>query len=230
MLAEHASVIYRVVGFSGALTTNFAGLAPPECDALGACGATGRLVQSFTARGTLQFTGASIARRHVGRDRALADLRRGTMTLSDTFAEQAVHETVDETSAQNGGLSCRATDSISLAGGLASRPRRGSDELVLSDTLDGFGDGPPDVFRTPCAGPSAPDILGPNGGALATATVTAGQLGDGHLLITFQRSGTFHGPAYAGRRSGAVVLALALVRSTGGTRRVRAFPGEPLNP
>ena len=229
VLVERTSVTYRITGFSGALTTNFAGLAPPECDALGACGATGRLVQSFTASGDLRFLGARITNRHVGRDRALADLRRGTMTLSDTFAGQVVHETVAESSAQTDGAPCMATSSILLAPGLPSRPHRGNDELMLSATFDGFGGGPPDPFRTPCPGPSAQDILGPNGGALATATVSAGQLGDSHLSITFQRLSTFKGSAYAGRRSGAVVMTLALVRSTGGTRRVSLFPGEPLS-
>jgi hypothetical protein len=230
VLMERTSVTYRITGVSGALTTNFAGLAPPECDALGACGATGRLVQSFTASGDLRFLGARITNRHVGRNRALADLRRGTMTLSDTFNEQVVHETVVESSAQTDGPPCMATNSILLAPGLPNKPHRGHAELVLSDTFDGFGGGPPDAFRTPCPGPSAQDILGPNGGALATATISDGQLGDRHLSITFQRLGTFTGSAYAGHRSGAVVMALALVRSTGGTRRVKLFPGEPLTP
>jgi hypothetical protein len=230
VLMEHASVTYRVLGFSGALTTDFAGLAPPACDALGACGTTGRLVQSLAARGKLQFTGTRIARRIAGRDRALADLRRGAMAPSDTFAEQAVHETVAETSILTGDVPCAATSSILLAGGPASTPRHAGDVLMLSDTLDDFGDGPPDEFRTRCPGPSAQDIVGPNGGALATATVSSGQLGDRRLAITFHSAGTFHGSAYAGRRSGAVVLALALVRSTGGTRRVSLFPGEPLIP
>jgi hypothetical protein len=152
------------------------------------------------------------------------------MALSDTFGEQAVHATVDESSAPTDGLPCVATDSVLLAGGVASKPRRGSDKLVLSDPVEDFGRGPPDAFRTPCPGPSAADVLGPNGGALATATVSAGQLGDSRLSITFHSAGTFHSSAYAGRRSGAVVLALALVHSTGGTRRVSLFPGEPLSP
>ncbi len=228
VLVERTSLTYRVTGFSGALTTNFAGLAAPACDALGACGATGRLVQSFTASGDVRLLGARITNRHVGRNRALADLRRGAMTLSGTFNQQAVQETVAESSAQTGGLSCMATSSVLLTGGVTNKPHRGSDELILSDTFDGFGDGPPDPFRTACPGPSAQDILGPNGGALATATISDGQLGDSHLSITFQRLGTFTGSAYAGRRSGAVVMALALVRSTGGTRRVKLFPGEPL--
>jgi hypothetical protein len=228
VLVERTSVTYHVVGFSGALTTDFAGLAAPECDALGACGATGRLVQSFTASGDLQFLGARITTRYAGRGRALADLRRGAMTLSDTFAQQVVQEAVAESSAQGDGPPCMATSSILLIGVLPNRPRRGNDELRLSDTFDDFGDGSPDAFRTPCPGPSAQDILGPNGGALATATVSAGQLGDRHLAITFHGGGTFRGSAYAGRRGGTVVLALALVRSTGGTHRVKLFPGEPL--
>ncbi len=229
-LVERASFTYRVTGFSGALTTDFAGQAPPQCDALGACGATGRLVQAFTAHGSLSFTGARVATRHVGRDRALADLRHGDMVLSDTFAEQAVRESVDETSAQKGGLPCTATSSIALAGGLAGRSRRGSDKLLLSDPVDGFGDGPPDAFRTPCPGPSAQDILGPGSATMATATIAAGRLGARHLSIIFRGRDRFDAPAYSGRRSGAVVLGLVLVRSAGGTRRVSLLTGEPLNP
>jgi hypothetical protein len=228
VLVEHASVTYRVIALSGALTTNFAGLAPPECDALGACGATGRLVQSFATRGKLSFSGARTATRHLGRDRALQDLRRGAMALSDTFGEQAVHETVDESSAPPDGPLCSATGSAVIPAVGSRRPRRGSDELSLSGPPAGFGGADP--FRTPCPGPGVEDILGPNGATIATATVTAGQLGESHLSITFHSDGTFHGSAYAGRRSGAVVLSLALVRSTGGTQRVRLFPGEPLIP
>jgi hypothetical protein len=229
-LVERASFTYRVSGFSGVLNTDFAGLTPPQCDALGACGVTGRLVQAFAAHGSLTFMGARIATRRAGRDRALADLRHGDMPLSDTFAEQAVHESVAETSAQTGGLACAATSSIALAGALASRPRRGSDKLELSDPVDGFGGGPLDAFRTPCPGPSAQDILGPGGGAMATATVAARRLGAGHLSIVFRSRGSFDSSAYTGRRSGVLVLGLVLVRRSGGTRRVRLFDGEPLNP
>jgi hypothetical protein len=227
VLVERAGFTYRVTGFAGTLTTAFAGLAPPQCDPLGACGVAGRLVQSFATRGTLRFAGARITAHHVGRDRALADLRQGTMELSDTFAERVVHETVTEMSSQTGNLPCSAHSSTVLpATGL--RPRRGRDELLLSGALPGFGGGGSDPFRTPCPGPATADILGPNGGRIATATVTAGQLGDRRLSITFRGHGSFDGSAYTGRRSGAVVLGLVLVRSTGGTRRETLFPGEPV--
>jgi hypothetical protein len=230
VLVEQASVAYRITGLAGALTTAFAGVTPPQCDALGVCDTRGRLVQSFSAHGTVRFSGARIIRRTVGPSRALADLRRGTMALSDDFAEQAVHQTVDETSTQTGSVSCHATTSTLLTGGVAHRPRHGSDDLALGDAFAGFGDIGPDPFRTACAGPSAHDVLGPSGGTLAMATVTAGQLGGQRLSLTFRHPGTFHAPGYTGRRGGAVVLTLALVRSTGRTRRVTLFDGEPLIP
>jgi hypothetical protein len=228
-LLETAGFTYRVIGFSGTMDTDVAGSTPPQCDALGACGLTGRLVQSFTTRGRLSFLGTRIATRRIGRDGALAALRHGDMAIADTFGEQPIKANVDETNSQTGSLPCTGTSSVVVAGGRVGRVRRNRDELVLSDANDGFGDGPSDAFRTSCPGPSAQDILGPSG-TIATATVTAGQLGDKHLSITFRGSRSFHGSAYSGRRRGTVVLGLALVRSTGGTRRVHLFAGEPPTP
>ena len=231
-LVEHASLTYRVIGLAGSLTTDFAGAAPPQCDALDACGVTGHLAQSFATRGAVTFSGARIVRRRVGRKVALADLRDGRMRVLNTFGAQPVRATVQETASQPGGLPCAAASSASLIGAPVARPRRGGAELVLPDPQDefGFGGGSPDPFRTYCPGPATQDILGPNGGALATATVTAGQLGGPRLSITFRSHGVFHSPVYTGRRSGTVTLKLALVRGTGGTRRTHLFPGEPVLP
>ena len=229
-LAEHASVTYRVVGLAGSLTTDFAGAAPPQCDALGACGVSGRLAQSFAARGRVTFAGARLAKRRAGRERALADLRDGRMPVLATFGEPSLRETVAESSSQTGGVACAAAGSGTMLGAQAPRPQRGGAELALSDPQDGFGDGPADPFRTHCPGPSTQDVLGPNGGALATAIVSSGQLGTPRLSVTFAPHGAFHSAAYAGRRTGELTLTLVLVRRTGGTRRVQLFPGEPVLP
>lgn len=230
VLVEHADVIYRVTGFTGSLTTDFAGVAPPRCDALGACAATGRLAQSFATRGAVIFSGARLVRRRVGREVALGDLRDGRMGVLDTFGSQPVRVTVNEKVSQTGALPCAAVSSAALFGVQGPQPHHGGAELVLPDPQDGFGGGSPDPFRTFCPGPATQDVLGPNGGALATATVTAGQLGNSHLSITFRAHGTFDSSAFTGRRSGMVTLTLALVRRTGGTRRRRLFPGEPVLP
>jgi hypothetical protein len=62
---------------------------------------------------------------------------------------------------------------------------------------------------------------------MAAAVVTAGELGDKRLSISFRTGGTFTGSAYRGKRSGSVVLSLTLVRRRGFTRRVKLFTGEP---
>jgi hypothetical protein len=229
-VVEHASLTYRVIGFTGSLTTDFAGAAPPQCEALGACGINGRVVQSFATGGAVIFAGARIARRRVGRSVALADLRGGRMPMFDTFGAQPVRATVNEDDTQTGGVACAAASSAALSSGQVALPHRGGSELVLSDPQDGFGDGPPDPFRTPCPGPATQDVLGPNGGTLATAMIDAGQLGNSHLSITFRAHGVFHSPVYTGRRSGAVTLKLVLVRRAGGTRTVKLLPGEPVLP
>lgn len=229
-LVEHARVTYRVIGFSGAMTADFAGLAAPQCEPVGACGVSGRLVQSFATRGSVTFLGARIVTRHFGRDRAVADMRHGDMVLFDSLGARPVRETVRETSTQTGGLPCVTASSVLVGAGQAGQPRRGRDDLVLADDGGDFELAGADAFRTSCPGPSAQDILGPKGGALATATVPARELGARRLSITFRGGGGFAGSSYAGHRSGAVVLSLALVGSGGGTRRVRMASGEPVAP
>ncbi len=227
VLEEIARVIYRVAGFTGALTTDFAGVAPPVCDTLGTCGASGRLTQTFTARGTLEFVGTRLVTRRGGRGAALVDLARGRMHLFDTFSSVPIRGTVSETSAQTGSAPCADTSTAALPNVGSDRPRRGTDDLRLSVGQFGFGPGQSDPFRTRCAGPSGQDVLGRSGGTLAQVRITAGQLGARRLALTFQGAGAFGGAAYAGRRSGSLTLSLTLVRAGGETRRVRLFAGEP---
>ena len=226
VLEESATVVYRMSGLGGALITKFAGLAPPLCDPLGACGASGRLLQSLATRGKLSFSGTRIVKRPVGLAAALADLRRGRLHLFDSFPASSIRLTTDETISQTNGAACRDTSTVRL-GSTSDRAHGTTDELILSPSPGGFSFGQSDPFRTRCPGPSAVDIVGPRGGQMAAAVVTAGELGDKRLSISFRTGGTFTGSAYRGKRSGSVVLSLTLVRRRGFTRRVKLFTGEP---
>jgi hypothetical protein len=228
-LEESATVVYRMTGLGGALATGFAGLAPPLCDALGACGTSGRLVQSFATHGMVSFSGTRVVSARVAPAAALADLRRGRLRLFDTFAGfpvARIRVTTRETLSEGDGETCNDTSTMPL-GSTSSQPHGTTDKLLLSATPGEFPGGQLDPFRTRCPGPSALDILGPHDGAMAAGTVTAGQLGDRRLSIVFHSGGGFTGDAYRGRRSGSVVLSLTLVRRRGVTRRVKLFPGEP---
>ncbi|HTU98181.1 MAG TPA: hypothetical protein VMF14_20185 [Solirubrobacteraceae bacterium] len=216
-LVEHAAVTYRITAVTGALTTQFAAAAPPACDPLGACGARGRVVQSLTTHGSVTFRGQRGVTRSVGRRRALADLREGTMTISDTFGALLVQGTVAETTTQTGGLRCHDTSSILLPLASAGRSSPGTDRVTLPGG-EPFEPLLGDPFRTRCAGPAASDVLSPNSLTMAAATVRAGELGQRRLTITFRTRRTFRGSVFSGRRSGAVTLALTRERSQGGTR------------
>ncbi len=229
-LQESAVARYRVTGVSGALDTEFAGVAPPLCDGLGVCGATGSLTQTISTHGTVIFAGTRLVSHRVGRSGALADLRRGRLLLFDTFGVRPIHETVAETLSQTGAARCTDMSSLELVAPPFTGAHRGVDELELPSTVEDLGFGAPDPFRTRCAGPSAADITAPRGGPVATATVTAGELGGRHLSITFRPRAAFHGQDYSGRRTGSVVVSMTLVRQSGGTRRVKRFAHEPLVP
>jgi hypothetical protein len=229
-LQESAVARYRITGVTGALDTDFAGVTPPLCDGLGACGATGRLTQTISTHETVIFAGTRLVSRRVGRSGALADLRRGRLLLFDSFGVRPIHETVAETRSQSDGASCTDTSSLKLATPPFTGPHHGVDELALAAGIGDLGFGAPDPFRTRCPGPSAADIIGTGGGSVATGTVTAGELGDRHLSIIFRARGAFDGPDYSGRRTGSVVVSMTLVRQSGGTRRVKRVPHEPLFP
>lgn len=226
---ESAAVRYRVTGVSGALDTDFSGLAPPLCDGLGACGASGRLVQTMSTRGSVVFAGSRLVGHRVGRDGALADLRGGRLPLFDTFGSRPIRERVSETTLRGDGESCTDTGSLELPTAPFTRVRPGIDELTLPAGAGEFGPGSIDPFRTRCPGPSAQDIVG-TGGAIARATVTTGKLGDRRLTIIFRPRSTFSGWAYSGRRTGSVVVSLARTRESGGSRRVMRFAGGPVVP
>ncbi|MFZ1996234.1 MAG: hypothetical protein WAU75_19140 [Solirubrobacteraceae bacterium] len=229
-LQESAVARYRVTGVSGVLDTDFAGVASPLCDGLGVCGANGSLTQTISTLGTVTFAGTRLVSHPVGLPGALADLRRGRLLLFDSFGARPIHEKIAETLSQTGDGSCTDTSSLQLATPPFTGPHHGVDELQLPAGDGDLGFGAADPFRTRCPGPSSADIIGARGGPVAAATVTAGELGDRHLSIIFRPKAAFSGPDYTGRRTGSVVVSMTLVRQSGGTRRVKRVPHEPLFP
>ena len=227
VLEEHAEIDYRIEGLAGALTTTFAGLPPPLCDPLGACGTTGELTESFTTSGVLTFFGSRLVKHRAGSRAALAALRSGRLEVYDSFDGIPIEETVTETLAAPNGTACfdRVTE-----GPLSAVPNGAGRHAVELKLAGGagpqyFGPGGIDALRTRCPGPSAADVLGTS--PLATATLPVSALGAHRLALTFQSGGSFTGSAYTGQRGGSIVLTLVFEHASGGTIR---FPRAPILP
>jgi hypothetical protein len=224
LLSEHADAVYRVAAATGSFTTTFSGLAPPLCDPLGACGASGVLHEIVAAGGTVRFSGTRVVKRRVNARKALTDLKDGRLGFG--LSGPPISGTLSETLAQADGTTC--ADTVERATPLMQAP--GPDTTVaLGPGAFSFG-GPgmtSDPLRTRCPGPSAGDVLGRS--ALATATVPMHALGDPRLILTFTsgHAGSFSAGDYAGERTGTVVLTLVLVRAGGGTVRTPPFPTIP---
>jgi hypothetical protein len=222
-LEETADVQYRIQAVEGSLSTTFSGLPAPLCAPLGACGDSGRLVESIAADGSLSFSAARIVPRPVGRAVALRDLRSGRMRLNGFLGVSPAREVVSETLVQRDGTTC--TDSGS--GGrfdFQVTVRRRGDQLQLVSPGGSFG---VDPLRTRCPGPSAADVLGGRSQIFAAAPLAPSELGRRHLTLSLSTAGTFSGLSWSGSRGGTVVLTLTQVRERAGTHRVRLVLGEP---
>lgn len=227
---EHAEVSYRIEGLQGAFTTDFSALDPPLCDSLGACGTTGQLSQSFSAGGMLNFSGFRFVKRRVGSRAALAALRAGRLDLFNSFDGIPITETAAETLAGPDGATCADQSTVGPLTGQSTITRGHAIELKLTGGGQANVYGPPgaDPFRTRCPGPSAADVL--RAAPLAAATLPVSSLGARSLSLTFRAGGSFTGSAYAGHRSGSVVLSLVYAGASGGTHRVRVPPIPLLGP
>ncbi len=206
ILQESAGVSYRVSAITGSLFTAFTGRTPPLCDGLGSCGSRGQLLQTFTTRGTVIFAGTRLVHRRVSRSQALADLHAGRLELFDTFGALSVKETLAESASLGGGGQCTSTASLPVFSGSFGPRRPDRDQLVLASDSGLFATDVMDPFRTDCPGPSDGEITG--NGPIATAQVTAGELGAPRLSLTFRTRRVFSGLGYAGRRGGTVVISL----------------------
>jgi hypothetical protein len=225
-LQEFAEADYRIAAITGGLGATFSSLADPLCEPLGACGTAGRLSLVLTGgRQKLDFYGSRIVGRRVARAGVLTDLRAGRLRLSDNG--YALRLGGELTGTLTGAESLSCSDRLALpTTGLSSTATRLVDRLRLDPrNLSGppFGIGA-DPLRTRCAGPGTSDII--HGGALATASVAAHDIGAPRLTIALSASGPFTGSAYQGARGGSIVLTLLRVRVLGATRRVRIIGGQ----
>jgi hypothetical protein len=222
-LQEFAEADYRIAGITGGLGVTFSSLADPLCEPLGACGTTGELRLTPTARSQkLDFYGSRIVGRRIARAKVLSDLRAGRLQLSDNAYAVRLGGELTGTLTGADGLSC--SDSLAQPPtGLSSTATRLADRLEfdrgsLSGSPPGFG---ADPLRTHCAGPGASDII--RGAGLATASVAAHDIGAPSLTINLSASGQFTGSAYQGTRGGSIVLTLVRVRVLGAIRKIRIF-------
>ena len=210
-------------GCGGSLSTTFSGLPAPLCAPLGACGDSGRLVESIAADGSLSFSAARIVPRPVSAAAALRDLRSGRMRLNGFLGVSPAREAVSETLAQRDGTTCTGSGSAGRFDFEVAVRRRG-DQLQLTSPGGAFG---VDPLRTRCPGPSAADVLGNRSEILAAAPLAPSELGRRHLTLSLSAAGTFSGLSWSGRRGGTIVLMLTRVRERAGTHRVRLVLGEP---
>ncbi len=222
-LQETADVQYRIQAVGGSLSTTFSGLPAPLCAPLGACGDSGRLVESIAADGSLSFSAARIVPRPVSAAAALRDLRSGRMRLNGFLGVSPAREAVSETLAQRDGTTCTGSGSAGRFDFEVAVRRRG-DQLQLTSPGGAFG---VDPLRTRCPGPSAADVLGNRSEILAAAPLAPSELGRRHLTLSLSAAGTFSGLSWSGRRGGTIVLMLTRVRERAGTHRVRLVLGEP---
>jgi hypothetical protein len=227
VLQEHAEIAYRVVAVTGGLATAFAGLAPPLCSPLGACGTAGTVTETFKTSGTISFFGTRTVKRRVSAGRTLADLRAGRLAVYTSFDGLPIAETATETVTGPGTLSCADTRTEGPFPGQSSRRGRHAIELAFAGSGGTFvfGDGGIDPLRTRCPGPASADVVA--NGPLAAATVPLSTLGRRPLSLTFTGGGPFTGSAYTGQRGGSVVLSLIFAHASGGTTRTPVFPGPP---
>jgi hypothetical protein len=224
-LIESSTLVYRVEGYSGALTTSFAGLAPPSCAPLGACGTTGNLTETFTSTGTLVFSGSRLVKHRVSAAAALRDLRAGRLGVFSSFGGTPINELVSETLTGPGTSTCDDQAESGVSGNQTSA--RGH-EIGFALGVNFFAEEPGtgDPLRTRCPGPSDADVSG--SGPLASARLATSALGAHTVTITFHSAGSFSSGAYGGQRGGSLALTLVLVRASGGTRRVTTSRGIPL--
>jgi hypothetical protein len=213
-LQEDAEVDYRLVGVSGALGATFAGVEAPACEALGTCDTTGSLRDLLDAtHQKLAFYGSRIIKHRVGEKTALSDLRAGRLSVSDNSFGLNFRDRLTGTFHWADGSTCTNTVA-GTAASFQSHVRTRADVFEFDPASDDFFPGA-DLLRSRCPGPSGSQIGG--GRALATGSVALENLGAASLRLALRASGSFSAPAYAGVRSGAIVLTLARSRISGGT-------------
>jgi hypothetical protein len=221
---EIASVTYRISSVTGAPEVTFAGIADPFCEGVGTCGDSGTLALTLQpAAARLTFTGTRLVAHPVGAARALADLRRGRLSVYDDSYALSLAGRLAESFQPGaaGAPACR--DTVPVALGLGSVVAHGLDRFTLDPVTPAFPSGV-DPLRSHCPGPLSGDAV--TAGGLAGGSVALAALGDPGLSLPLAAGGSFAGGGYTGSRSGTTTLSLERVAASGGTHRVRVAGGQ----
>jgi hypothetical protein len=212
-LVEHVTLRYRVSSLPEALDTSFTGESDPFCGVLDSCGASGTVTLSPGAsRKTLTLTASRVVRRRVGAGQVIADFRGGRLVPEGSLSLALV---TSETFVRADGSRCQdsvRSPVVLVAGGFPPA-RRSSVFLTVAN-------GEEDALRTHCPGPGLADVIGGQAsaaGLLARGPIEAAGLLQRHSRLTLTNPGGFSGLGYVGSRTGAIGLALTLVRVRAGT-------------
>jgi hypothetical protein len=224
-LEAYADVDYRMTGLHGHFSIPFAGTQPPGCEPVSSCGASGALTMALRGRDqALSFSGSQIVKHRIGSTAALAGLRSGSVPGSDGYGPLTLTGSVTGTFIAPGVDSCTNTV-MGVPDELSSIFAARRDVLSF---YAGPGAEPPlgleDPLRTECPGPSSPEMLG--NGALATGAIPLAELGARRLQVVLRSGGAFTSATYTGSRSGSITFTLIRTAEHGGTRSIRAIPGE----
>jgi hypothetical protein len=219
VLVEHARVVYRIVAVSGRLKATFGGTPRPQCVPLGSCGVAGSIGDSLALSGAVAFYGSRRVRARAPARRALGDLFAGRLGLHSRLTASRLRLIASERSTGPAGTHCEDTSAGTRLRSYSSRPG----PLLARITIGpggyaSIGAGV-DALRTRCAGPSLGDVAGTPASPLAAVEVGIGQLRHRRLTLRFTRPGGFQTGAYAGQRSGTLVVRLVRASEHGGTRR-----------
>jgi hypothetical protein len=212
---------YRIERLSGAIATDFSGLADPSCRMLDACGAQGTSTHSVEGHaGRVEVVTTRVLKRGQ-RPTVRSELRR--LRRGRVFVEA-------------GGKAIGASAHISERLALPGAPDCVDSLFTEPPSLD-FGDardgvsvflGPSnlgrdaDTIRTRCPGPTHEIVLGEDDDEhpLAQGTIPFAALGDKTVSVSMGSVLRFSGGGYAGARRGAVTLDMRLRRSRVAVERI----------
>lgn len=217
VLVEQVTLRYRAASLPSALTTRFSGEPDPFCAALASCGATGTLALSLPrVAQTFVVTASRVVAKRVNSRQAMADLRRGLLSLSPgaLVPTASAAAQVSESLRTADGALCQASSTTRQAE-VFFTPGPGAARhglnVVLNDPADAG------VMRTYCPGPSDADVFGAHANVLASARVGLAQLVRRRSVFMMSRPGSFAGVGYVGTRGGALQFSLTLERVRAGT-------------
>jgi hypothetical protein len=213
---------YRIERLSGAIATDFSGLADPSCRMLDACDARGSSTLSVDGHaGRVEVLAARILRRRE-RPTVRSELRR--LRRGRLFVEVGGNPV---------GASARISESLAIAGApdcvdsLFTQPLSldfGDARGGVSASLGRSDLGPEaDTIRTRCAGPTHEIVLGADDEerAMAQGTIPFAALGNETLTVTMGSALRFSRGGYTGARRGAITLDMGLRRTRVAVERVR---------